>query len=72
MRSRRRTQAVVLFSLASCGALLAMACTPAVKDAHHQAPALRLSNPTTVNAGLVSLSVGTQHWGKPAGGLESR
>src|SRR5262245_16669971 len=70
MRSRRRTQAVVLFFLASCCALLAMACTPTVKDSRHQTPSLRLSNPTTVSAGPVSLAVGTQHWGKPASGLE--
>src|SRR5947208_1359354 len=70
MRSRRRTQAVVLFFLASLCVLLVMACTPAVKDARHQAPPFLLSNPTTVSAGPVSLAVGTQHWSNPASGLE--
>jgi hypothetical protein len=70
MRSRRRTQAVVLFFLASLCVLLVVACTPSVKDARHQAPSFPLSNPITVSAGPVSLAVGAQHWSKPASGLE--
>jgi hypothetical protein len=70
MRSRRRRQAVVLFSLPLLCALLAMACTPSVKGSHHQATLLPLSNPTTISAGSVSLAVGTNHWSNPAIGLE--
>src|SRR6266849_5185455 len=70
MRSRRRRQAVVLFSLAPLCALLALACSPFVKGAHHQAAPLPLSNPTRITAGPVSLTVGTNHWNNPAIGLE--
>jgi len=70
MRSRRRRQAVVLFSLAPLCALLALACSPFVKGAHHPAAPLPLSNPTRITAGPVSLTVGTNHWSNPAIGLE--
>jgi len=70
MRSRRRMQTVVLFSLALLCALLAMACTPSVQGSHHQVAPFLLSNPTIISAGPVSLAVGTHHWSNPASGLE--
>src|SRR5712691_1789756 len=70
MRSRHRRQAVVLFSLAPLCALLALACSPSVKSAHPQTSPLPLSHPTSVTAGPVSLTVGTNHWSNPASGLE--
>ena len=70
MRSRHRRQAVVLFSLAPLCALLAMACSPSVKGAHPQTSLLLLSHPTSVTAGPVSLTVGTNHWSNPASGVE--
>ena len=60
MRSRRRMQTVVLFSLALLCALLALACTPSVEGAHHPAAPFPLSNPTIISAGPVSLAVGTE------------
>lgn len=70
MHSRRRRQAVVLFSLTPLCALLALACTPSVKSSRHPAAPLLLANPTSISAGPVSLAVGTNHWNNPAIGLE--
>ncbi|HEV8717001.1 MAG TPA: hypothetical protein VGX03_29795 [Candidatus Binatia bacterium] len=70
MRSRRRGQAVVLFSLASLCVLLATACTSSVKDTRHQVAPLPLPNPTSITVGPVSVAVGTQHWSRAASALE--